>query len=183
MPENPLPADSDESGRKLPKTFEPAAFEGRWYSVWEREGRFQPNGPPGSPRFSMVIPPPNVTGKLHIGHAYGRTIEDVLARWKRMRGFRVVWVPGTDHAAIATQMVMERELKKQGIDRRTLGREKFIERVWDWKREAKDTIQAQMRKLGCSLDWTRERFTLDADLSKAVRHVFVQLYREGLIYK
>ncbi len=183
MPENVLPAESDDSGRKLPKTFEPGSFEERWYSVWEKDGRFQPSGAPGSPRFVMVIPPPNVTGKLHIGHAYGRTIEDILARWKRMLGFRVLWVPGTDHAGIATQMVIERQLAKQGIDRRELGREKFVERVWAWKREAKDTIQAQMKRLGCSLDWTRERFTMDPDLSRAVRHVFVRLYQEGLIYR
>jgi valyl-tRNA synthetase len=183
MSENTDPADSEASAKKLPKTFEPSSFEERWYRLWEAEGRFQPAGPSGSPRFVMVIPPPNVTGKLHIGHAYGRTIEDILARWMRMRGYRVLWVPGTDHAGIATQMVMERQLAKQGIDRRELGREKFIERVWVWKREAKDTIQSQLRKLGCSLDWSRERFTLDPDLSRAVRRVFVQLYREGLIYR
>jgi valyl-tRNA synthetase len=183
MSEIPISTASEENSRKLPKTFEPSSFEERWYRLWEAEGRFQPQGPPGSPRFSMVIPPPNVTGKLHIGHAYGRTIEDILARWMRMRGHRVVWVPGTDHAGIATQMVMERQLAKQGIDRRELGREKFIERVWAWKREAKDTIQSQLRKLGCSLDWSRERFTLDPDLSRAVRRAFVQLFREGLIYR
>jgi valyl-tRNA synthetase len=176
-------AAADESSRKLEKTFDPASFERRWYRVWEEEGRFEPRGPEGSPRFSMVIPPPNVTGKLHIGHAYGRTVEDILARWKRMLGYRVLWLPGTDHAGIATQMVIERQLAKEGIDRRTLGREKFIERVWEWKREAKDTIQSQLRRLGCSLDWSRERFTMDPDLSQAVRHAFVRLYEEGLIYR
>src|ERR1700730_4383335 len=125
MPENPPGSPADDPG-KLPKTFDPALFEERWYSVWEAEGRFQPQGAAGSPRFVMVIPPPNVTGKLHIGHAYGRTIEDILARWKRMLGLRVLWVPGTDHAGIATQMVMQRELKKQGLDRKTMGREKFL---------------------------------------------------------
>ncbi|HLN79595.1 MAG TPA: valine--tRNA ligase [Thermoanaerobaculia bacterium] len=168
---------------RLEKTFDPAHFEERWYRTWEAEGRFQPVGPPGSPRFVMVIPPPNVTGRLHIGHAFGRTLEDVLARWKRMLGYRVLWVPGTDHAGIATQMVIERELAKQGIDKRDLGRQKFVERVWAWKRDAKDTIQSQIRRLGCSLDWTRERFTLDPDLSAAVRHAFVRLYRDGLIYR
>jgi valyl-tRNA synthetase len=168
---------------KLEKTFDPSHFEERWYRTWEEEGRFQPVGPPGSPRFVMVIPPPNVTGRLHIGHAFGRTLEDILARWKRMLGYRVLWVPGTDHAGIATQMVIERELAKEGIDKRDLGREKFIERVWLWKREAKDTIQSQIRRLGCSLDWSRERFTLDPDLSAAVRHAFVTLYHEGLIYR
>ena len=183
MPENAATSAPDEGARKLPKTFDPASFEERWYRLWMEEGRFEPRGPAGSPRFVMVIPPPNVTGKLHIGHAYGRTIEDVLARWMRMRGRRVLWVPGTDHAGIATQMVMEKQLAKQGIDRRELGREKFVERVWAWKREAKDTIQSQLKKLGCSLDWTRERFTLDPDLSRAVRHAFVRLYRDGLIYR
>ena len=179
----PSPVEGDDATPKLEKTFDPGAFEARWYAVWEAEGRFQPVGPAGSPRFVMVIPPPNVTGRLHIGHAFGRTLEDVLARWKRMLGYRVLWVPGTDHAGIATQMVIEKELAKQGIDRRTLGREKFVERVWAWKRDAKDTIQSQIRRLGCSLDWTRERFTLDPDLSTAVRHAFVRLYREGLIYR
>jgi valyl-tRNA synthetase len=183
MPENAATSASVEGARKLPKTFDPASSEERWYRLWMEEGRFEPRGPAGSPRFVMVIPPPNVTGKLHIGHAYGRTIEDVLARWMRMRGRRVLWVPGTDHAGIATQMVMEKQLAKQGIDRRDLGREKFVERVWAWKREAKDTIQSQLKKLGCSLDWTRERFTLDPDLSRAVRHAFVRLYRDGLIYR
>src|SRR3984893_17187869 len=182
MPENPPGPPADEPG-KLPKTFDPAPIEERWYGIWESEGRFQPQGPAGSPRFVMVIPPPNVTGKLHIGHAYGRTIEDILARWNRMKGYRVLWVPGTDHAGIATQMVLERQLAKQGIQRRELGREKFVERVWAWKHEAKDTIQSQMRRLGCSLDWSRERFTLDPDLSRAVRRAFVQLYGEGLIYR
>jgi valyl-tRNA synthetase len=174
---------TEGASTKLEKTFDPSHFEERWYRTWEEEGRFQPVGPPGSPRFVMVIPPPNVTGRLHIGHAFGRTLEDILARWKRMQGYRVLWVPGTDHAGIATQMVIERELAKEGIDKRDLGREKFVERVWLWKREAKDTIQSQIRRLGCSLDWSRERFTLDPDLSAAVRHAFVVLYREGHIYR
>ncbi len=131
----------------------------------------------------MVIPPPNVTGRLHIGHAYGRTIEDILARWQRMRGRRVLWLPGTDHAGIATQMVVERQLAKDGIRRRDLGREKFIERVWAWRRESGDMILGQLRRLGCSLDWSRLRFTMDEDLSRAVRHAFVKLYEDGLIYR
>ncbi|HEV2064417.1 MAG TPA: valine--tRNA ligase [Thermoanaerobaculia bacterium] len=167
----------------LPKTFDPATFESRWYQTWESQGRFQPDGHAGSPRFVMVIPPPNVTGRLHIGHAYGRTIEDILARWKRMQGHRVLWLPGTDHAGIGTQMVITRQLAREGIDRRALGREKFVERVWAWKREAKDTIQSQLKRLGCSLDWTRERFTMDPDLSRAVRRAFVLLYQDGLIYR
>jgi valyl-tRNA synthetase len=183
MPAKRVIDDPAAPPRGLAKTFDPAHFEARWYAVWEREGRFQPRGDPGAPRFVMVIPPPNVTGRLHIGHAYGRTIEDVLARWKRMRGFRVLWVPGTDHAGIATQMVVEHQLQKEGVDRRALGREAFIERVWEWRRQSGDTILDQLRRLGCSLDWSRLRFTLDPALSRAVRHAFVLLYRDGLIYK
>jgi valyl-tRNA synthetase len=174
---------AEAPARGLAKNFDPADFEERWYSRWEKDGRFQPSGPEGSPRFVMVIPPPNVTGRLHIGHAYGRTVEDILARWNRMRGHRVLWVPGTDHAGIATQMVVERQLAKEGTDRRSLGRERFVERVWAWRRESGDVILAQLRKLGCSLDWSRLRFTMDPDLSRAVRHAFVELYRDGLIYK
>ena len=184
MPENPVFDQPDEpSSQGLPKTFDPGAFEARWYELWEREGRFQPAGAAGSPRFVMVIPPPNVTGRLHIGHAYGRTIEDILARWKRMLGFRVLWLPGTDHAGIATQMVVERELERRGLDRRSLGRERFLERVWEWRRQSGDTILGQLRRLGCSLDWSRLRFTMDPALSRAVRRAFVLLYRDGLIYK
>jgi valyl-tRNA synthetase len=174
---------AEAPARGLAKTFDPADFEARWYARWEKDGRFQPAGPAGTPRFVMVIPPPNVTGRLHIGHAYGRTVEDILARWMRMRGHRVLWVPGTDHAGIATQMVVERQLAKEGTDRRSLGREKFIERVWAWRRESGDVILAQLRRLGCSLDWSRLRFTMDEDLSRAVRHAFVQLHSEGLIYR
>ena len=183
MSEKPVLDPAAAPSKGLEKTFDPAHFEERWYSAWEKDGRFQPGGPPRSPRFVMVIPPPNVTGRLHIGHAYGRTIEDILARWKRMSGYRVLWVPGTDHAGIATQMVVERQLSREGVHRQDLGREKFIERVWAWRRESGDTILGQLRKLGCTLDWSRLRFTLDADLSRAVRHAFVLLYRDGLIYK
>ena len=178
----PTPAKGPER-TGLDKTFDPAHFEERWYERWEADGRFQPGGPFGSPRFVMVIPPPNVTGRLHIGHAYGRTIEDILARWQRMSGRRVLWVPGTDHAGIATQMVVERQLAKEGVRRADLGREKFVERVWAWRRESGDAILGQLRRLGCSLDWTRTRFTMDPDLSRAVRHAFVRLYEDGLIYR
>ena len=183
MPESSLMDSAADPAKALEKTFDPAHFEERWYSLWEKEGRFQPGGAPGSPRFVMVIPPPNVTGRLHIGHAYGRTVEDILARWQRMRGRRVLWLPGTDHAGIATQMVVERQLAKEGIRRRDLGREKFIERVWAWRRESGDMILGQLRRLGCSLDWSRLRFTMDEDLSRAVRHAFVKLYEDGLIYR
>ena len=183
MPESRVMDSAADPAKALEKTFDPAHFEERWYSLWEKEGRFQPGGAPGSPRFVMVIPPPNVTGRLHIGHAYGRTVEDILARWQRMRGRRVLWLPGTDHAGIATQMVVERQLAKEGIRRRDLGREKFIERVWQWRRESGDMILGQLRRLGCSLDWSRLRFTMDEDLSRAVRHAFVKLYEDGLIYR
>ncbi|MGH9367142.1 MAG: valine--tRNA ligase, partial [Thermoanaerobaculia bacterium] len=183
MPERAASPETSDALRRLEKTFDPASFEERWYRLWEAEGRFQPSGPASSPRFVMVIPPPNVTGRLHMGHALGRTLEDVLARWKRMEGHRVLWVPGMDHAGIATQMVVEKELAREGTDRRALGREKFVERVWAWKKEAGGAILKQLRRLGCSVDWTRERFTLDPELSRAVRRAFVQLYREDLIYR
>jgi valyl-tRNA synthetase len=172
-----------EGGLRLEKRFDPASIERRWYARWEQDGRFAPQGKPGSARFSIVIPPPNVTGKLHIGHALDLTLQDILVRWKRMRGFRTVWVPGTDHAGIATQMVVERELARKGIDRRAIGREAFVEKVWAWKHDSKDSITSQLRRLGCSVDWSRERFTLDPGLSRAVRKVFVELYRDGLIYR
>ena len=163
---------------QLEKTFDPAHFEERWYSRWEKDGRFQPQGPAGSPRFVMVIPPPNVTGRLHIGHAYGRTVEDILARWKRMRGHRVLWVPGhrpRRHRDADGRRA--RSSRRRASGARDLGREKFVERVWAWRRESGDMILAQLRKLGCSLDWSRLRFTMDPDLSRAVRHAFVRLYR------
>ncbi|MBL8550193.1 MAG: valine--tRNA ligase [Hyphomonadaceae bacterium] len=163
-------------------TFEPKESEARWSEAWEKSGAFQPKKE-GEP-FCMVIPPPNVTGSLHIGHALNNTLQDVLARFERMRGKAVLWQPGLDHAGIATQMVVERKLAAEGNqDRRTLGREEFIKRVWDWKAESGGQILHQLRRLGCSCDWSRERFTLDEGLSAAVRKVFVQLYREGLIYK
>jgi valyl-tRNA synthetase len=171
------------SSTVLSKTFEPSSFEARQIQRWEEFGAFRPRGPRGSPRFSIVIAPPNVTGKIHIGHALENALVDVLVRWKRMKGFRTVWVPGTDHAGIATQMVVERALAKEGTDRRTLGREEFLRRVWEWKEDSKQAIITQLKRLGCSLDWSRERFTLDEGLSKAVRKVFVDLYREDLIYR
>ena len=148
---------------EIPKTYEPKEVEERWYPFWESRGFFVPeaNTSPKSKLFSMVIPPPNVTGYLHMGHALNHTLQDVLARWHRMSGDRVLWLPGTDHAGIATQMVVERQLVKEGIDRREMGREKFVERVWQWKAHSGGTIQKQMRILGDSVDWSRERFTMD----------------------
>ncbi len=170
---------------EIPKLYEPKEVEGRWYPEWEANQYFAPDTQknPDAPVFTMVIPPPNVTGYLHMGHALNHTLQDVLARWRRMKGDRVLWLPGTDHAGIATQMVVTRQLAAEGIDRRDLGREKFLEKVWEWKAHSGGTIQKQMRIVGDSVDWSRERFTMDEGLSKAVLEVFVRLYDEGLIYR
>jgi valyl-tRNA synthetase len=168
---------------ELDKRYEPASFEKRLYEKWEREGYFTPVAEPERPKFSIVIPPPNVTGRLHIGHALVNTLQDIIVRWKRMSGFNTLWVPGTDHAGIATQMVVERNLKNQGISRYDLGRDKFVEKVWEWKEQHSTEIKDQLTRLGASCDWTRERFTLDEGLSGAVRYVFVKLYEDGLIYR
>jgi valyl-tRNA synthetase len=170
---------------EIPKTYEPKEVEERWYPFWESRQFFSPeqNHDPDAPVFSMVIPPPNVTGYLHMGHALNHTLQDVLARWRRMSGDRVLWLPGTDHAGIATQMVVERQMAKDGVNRRDLGREEFVRKVWEWREHSGGEIQKQMRVLGESVDWTRERFTLDSGLSEAVKEVFVRLYDEGLIYR
>jgi valyl-tRNA synthetase len=170
----------------MDKTFDPAAVERRVSEAWERAGAFRAGRPDrlDAPPFSVVIPPPNVTGSLHMGHALNNTLQDILCRFERMRGKDVLWQPGTDHAGIATQMVVERQLvERQEPNRRDLGREKFLERVWTWKAESGGTIVNQLKRLGASCDWSRERFTMDEGLSRAVAKVFVQLYREGLIYK
>jgi valyl-tRNA synthetase len=168
---------------ELPKQFDPAASEEKWYPEWEAKGYFTAHPESGKPPYAIVIPPPNVTGVLHTGHAMFVTLQDVLIRWKRMQGYDALWLPGTDHAGIATQMVVSKELEKQGLHRHDLGRDEFIQRVWEWRREKGDTILQQLRRLGASCDWTRTRFTLDPDLSKAVRKAFVDLYKEGLIYR
>jgi valyl-tRNA synthetase len=170
----------------MDKTFDPAAVEARVSAAWERAGAFRAGRPDRryAPPFSVVIPPPNVTGSLHMGHALNNTLQDILCRFERMRGKDVLWQPGTDHAGIATQMVVERQLmERQEPSRRDLGRERFLERVWAWKRESGGAIVKQLKRLGASCDWSRERFTMDEGLSRAVVKVFVQLYREGLIYK
>jgi len=167
----------------LEKVYSPEKVEEKWIAFWERAGLFHASAPSDRSSFSMVIPPPNVTGSLHVGHALNNTLQDILARWRRMSGFNVLWVPGTDHAGIATQNVVERQLAKEGKDRRTLGREAFIEKVWEWKATSGGTIQKQLKRLGASCDWDRERFTMDEGLSRAVGEVFVRLYREGLIYR
>jgi len=165
----------------LATTFDPAAIEARWYKVWEDSGYFKPSGT-GVP-FSIMIPPPNVTGSLHMGHGFNNAIMDALTRFHRMKGHNTLWQPGTDHAGIATQMVVERQLGAQGISRHDLGREKFLEKVWEWKEQSGGTITQQIRRLGSSVDWSRERFTMDDGLSNAVKEVFVRLHEQGLIYR
>ncbi len=169
----------------IPKQYEPRQAEQHHYARWEQEGYFAPeiNRDPQAPVFSIAIPPPNVTGSLHMGHALQHTIMDVLTRYKRMCGFRTLWLPGMDHAGISTQLMVSRELKKEGVSRYDLGREKFVERVWKWKSESGGQITNQMRREGASVDWSREKFTMNEDLSRAVTEVFVSLYEEGLIYR
>src|ERR1700683_5018712 len=171
---------------ELPKSYEPGAIETRWAEYWIKEKLFSvPTPPQGEPRpaFTLFLPPPNVTGRLHMGHMLNQTQMDIIVRWHRMRGFITLWLPGTDHAGIATQMMVERDLAKEGKKRRDLGREKFIERVWEWKKLYGGAIFAQIKRLGASVDWDREYFTMDENLSRAVREVFVRLYEEGLIYR
>ncbi|MSQ47802.1 MAG: valine--tRNA ligase [Deltaproteobacteria bacterium] len=167
----------------LDKIYDPSLVEKRWFPVWMERGYFRPEQNPTGKPFSMVIPPPNITGSLHMGHALNNTLQDILARYKRMDGYQVLWLPGTDHAGIATQNVVERQLMEQGTDRWQLGREKFVERVWTWRDESGGHIVHQLKALGTSCDWSRERFTMDEGLSRAVREVFVRLYEEGLIYR
>jgi len=166
----------------MDKRYDAKASEAKWYPIWEKNGYFHDEPGRGTP-YSVVIPPPNVTGILHMGHALNQTIQDILVRWRRMSGFNTLWLPGTDHAGIATQSVVEKALDKEGLRRQDLGREKFLERVWAWKKQYGGTIVHQQRMLGNSTDWQRERFTFDEGCSKAVTKVFVQLYKEGLIYK
>src|SRR6185295_8648162 len=170
---------------EIPKQYDPKEAEKHHYERWEKNGYFAPeiNHDPGAPVFTIVIPPPNVTGSLHMGHALQHTLMDVMTRHKRMRGYRTLWLPGMDHAGISTQLMVSRALKKEGKTRHDLGREKFVERVWQWKRESGGQITVQMRREGASVDWSREKFTMDEDLSRVVRDVFVRLYEEGLIYR
>src|SRR5579863_8448716 len=168
----------------LDKTFDPKTVEPRLYAKWEASGVFAPTNDAAAAPFSIVIPPPNVTGSLHIGHALNNSLQDALTRFPRMRGEAALWLPGTDHAGIATQMAVERQLAEAGnMGRRDLGREAFVETVWEWKAKSGGTIVKQLRRLGASCDWSRERFTLDEGLSAAVRKVFVTLYKQKLIYR
>ncbi|HSG04761.1 MAG TPA: valine--tRNA ligase, partial [Nitrospiria bacterium] len=178
------PRNSSAKSSPFDRPYEPREVEGRWYQKWIDLGIFSAGAPKaGTPSFSIVIPPPNITGSLHLGHALNNTLQDILTRWKRMEGFSALWVPGTDHAGIATQNVVERQLMAEKTDRETLGREAFVQRVWKWREESGRTIIAQLKRLGASCDWGRERFTMDRGLSQAVREVFVRLFEEGLIYR
>lgn len=172
------------SNRKpLEGKFEPKSFEEEIYQEWNEKGYFKPSEDKSKEPYTIVIPPPNITGKLHMGHALDETLQDILIRYKRMRGYNTLWVPGTDHASIATEAKIVENLRKQGITKEDLGREGFLEKAWEWKEEYGGTILNQLKKLGCSCDWSRERFTMDEGLSNAVKHVFVELYKKGLIYK
>jgi hypothetical protein len=189
---NPPPAGNaaaDHDGDSAPapssdlaKAFEPGAIEARWAPVWESRGYYAAGETAGRPSFCIQLPPPNVTGVLHMGHAFNQTIMDALTRYHRMRGFNTLWVPGVDHAGIATQIVVERQLQAHGVSRHDLGREQFEQRVWAWKEQSGGTITQQMRRLGASVDWTREYFTMDEKLSPVVLDTFVRLYEQGLIY-
>ena len=168
---------------ELAKSFEPAAIEAHWYPIWESRSYFKAATDAGKDAYCIMLPPPNVTGTLHMGHAFQDTLMDTLIRYHRMKGENTLWQPGTDHAGIATQIVVERQLDAKGVSRHDLGREKFLEKVWEWKEESGSTITRQMRRLGASADWSRERFTMDEGLSKSVTEVFVKLYEQGLIYR
>ncbi|MFP4454176.1 MAG: class I tRNA ligase family protein, partial [Desulfobacterales bacterium] len=170
-------------GQNLSKGYQPREVETRWYSYWEEQGLFTASDDSDNMSFSIVIPPPNVTGVLHMGHALNITLQDILCRYRRLCGDNVLWVPGTDHAGIATQNVVERQLAADGVDRHEMGRQNFIEAVWQWRRKYGSAILRQLKSLGASCDWTRERFTMDDGLSRAVRKVFVELYEQGLIYR
>ena len=169
--------------RELPKVYEPQQVESKIYDMWQQGGYFHAEVDESKKPFTIVMPPPNVTGQLHMGHAMDATLQDTLIRFKRMQGYNSLWIPGVDHAGIATQIKVEEELRKEGLTRYDLGREKFLERVWDWKHKYGNRIVEQQKKLGASCDWERARFTMDEGCSKAVREVFVSLYEKGLIYK
>ena len=169
--------------QELAKSFEPADIEARWYPIWEKRGYFKAGTDTSKPGFAIQLPPPNITGILHMGHAFNQTVMDTLTRFHRMDGYNTVWIPGTDHAGIATQIVVERQLEKEGLDRRDIGREAFIEKIWDWQKFSGGTILSQMRRLGDSVDWERTYFTMDDKLSRVVIDTFVKLYEEGLIYR
>ncbi|MBO5789257.1 MAG: class I tRNA ligase family protein, partial [Clostridia bacterium] len=168
---------------QLPKTYAPGEFEERIYSTWCQKGYFAPEEDSKKPPYTIVIPPPNITGQLHMGHALDNTLQDILIRYKRMCGFNALWLPGTDHASIATEAKIVEAMKKEGLTKESLGREGFLVRAWDWKKQYGSRIISQLKKMGSSCDWSRERFTLDEGCSEAVKEVFVTLYNKGLIYR
>jgi valyl-tRNA synthetase len=178
-----IATDHPTTADGMPTAYDALSTEGRWYREWLRRGYFRAAPNPDRRPYCVVLPPPNVTGALHTGHAFQQLLQDIVIRRKRMQGFEALWLPGTDHAGIATQVVVERELAKEGIERRTLGREAFVERVWAWKAEYGGRIVEQMQALGNSCDWDRLRFTMDEGLARAVREAFVRMYRDGLIYR
>ena len=167
----------------IPKVYEPQKVENKWYDYWLKHNLFSSTPRRSRQPFSIVIPPPNVTGILHMGHALNNTLQDVIIRFRGMQNYNTLWVPGTDHGGIATQNVVEKLLLAEGKTRHDLGREKFLERMWKWRKESGDIILSQLKRLGCSLDWSRTRFTMDDVCSRAVRHAFVELYNRGLIYR
>ncbi|WP_443663793.1 class I tRNA ligase family protein, partial [Clostridium sp.] len=172
-----------EENKNIDKNYNPKDFEERLYAWWEEKGFFTPKVDKDKKPFTIVMPPPNITGKLHLGHALDNTLQDILIRTKRMQGYNTLWLPGEDHASIATEVKVENELLKQGLKKKEMGREAFLEKVWDWTNEYRAKIRGQIRKMGCSVDFTRESFTMDENLNHAVREVFVKLYNDGLIYK
>ena len=172
-----------EKIHKLNDKYNPKEFEDKLYSKWEQKGYFKPSGNKSKGNYSIVMPPPNVTGKLHMGHALDGTIQDLLIRYKRMEGYNTLWVPGTDHSALSTEAKIVEQMKKEGIKKSDIGREKFLERAWEWTKLYGGTIVSQQKKLGCSCDWSRSRFTMDEGLSKAVHEAFNRLYNKGFIYK
>ena len=171
--------------KSLEKTYQPKEVESSIYKIWEKSGFFNPDKLPGDRKniYSISMPPPNVTGDLHLGHATGMTIEDILIRWRRMQGDKTLWLPGTDHAGISTQIMVERLIAKEGLDRHKLGRDKFLKHVWQWKKKYGSRITEQIRCIGASCDWSREHFTMDKDLTKAVQATFIKMFDDGLIYR
>ena len=174
---------SETKNTELAKSYDPSTIEARWYPVWEERGYFKAGLDPQKPSFSIQLPPPNITGILHMGHAFNQTVMDTLTRYHRMAGYNTTWIPGTDHAGIATQIVVERRLEKEGVDYKKLSRDEFVARVWEWQKYSGGTILQQMRHIGDSVDWDRLYFTMNEKLSKVVIDTFVKLYEEGLIYR
>ena len=168
---------------ELDKTYDPDQVEDKWYDRWENEGYFKPELDENKEAYSIMMPPPNITGQLHLGHALDNTLQDIYTRYKRMQGFDTLWLPGTDHASIATEVKVTNKLREEGKEKADVGREGFIEEAWEWKEEYGDRITSQLRKMGSSCDWSRERFTMDEGCNKAVKEVFVDLYDKGLIYQ